>query len=107
MSDPIRTEPRIVRVRTSVARDGAVEVSAGTDLEPGEYDAVIVLIARPADAPSFEESLDAYLARARRVYVQAAVEHVGGSRAAAARLLKVTERTVYRALATRDRGDAR
>jgi transcriptional regulator with PAS, ATPase and Fis domain len=45
--------------------------------------------------PDFE-SLEAYLQRARKEYVQAALDRSGGNRTHAAKLLSVEPRTVFR-----------
>ncbi|NUP07962.1 MAG: hypothetical protein HOW73_18100 [Polyangiaceae bacterium] len=96
-------------MRATVASDGALALAEPVDVEAGDYDAVVVLVARAVEerAPSFEEPLDDYLGRVRKEYVRGVVDHVGGNRAKAAELLKVTERTVYRVLADGRRGGRR
>lgn len=102
-------EPRalaVVRAPAKVFEDGVLGIKLGTDLAPGEYEAVVVLhpkgpaLTNPEISTDDEpiEPMDRFLDRMRREHLQAALSRAGGNRTQAAKLLGVDARTVFRLL---------
>ena len=95
-----------VRAAAKVFDDGLLGIKTRTELPPGDYAAVIVLMEAtvPAPAPTASapdepfEPLDEFVERMRKQHVEAALARVAGNRTQAARILRVDPRTVFRYL---------